>query len=288
MKLSKLIAEPGTKISLNDFKTDYTGDLNKEEAKELLKKNIAELSVLQDVFWADNRYSLLIILQAPDAAGKDGVVKHVMSGLNPQGCVVSSFKTPSSLELDHNYLWRHYLALPERGQIGVFNRSHYENVLVTKVHPQYILNERLPGYDSVEKFDKKFWEDRYEQINNFEKGLRQNGTIVLKFFLHLSKDEQKKRLLERIDRPEKNWKFSPADLAERAYWKEYQQAYEEMLTETSTKFAPWYVIPADHKWFTRIAIGEIIAETLKNLDLHYPAAASAEVLEKAKKQLEGE
>ncbi len=288
MKPSKLIAEPGTKISLSDFETNYTGDLNKEEAKDLLKENIAELSTLQDVFWADNRYSLLIILQAPDAAGKDGVVKHVMSGLNPQGCVVSSFKTPSSLELDHDFLWRHNVALPERGQIGVFNRSHYENVLVTKVHPQYILNERLPDYDSVEKIDKNFWKNRYEQINNFEKGLRQNGTIVLKFFLHLSKDEQKKRLLERIDRPEKNWKFSPADLTERGFWKEYQQVYEDMLNETSTKYAPWYVIPADKKWFTRITIGKIVVDAFKNLDLHYPKSVSPDVLKNAKMQLEGE
>ncbi|HPD43602.1 MAG TPA: polyphosphate kinase 2 family protein, partial [Dysgonamonadaceae bacterium] len=206
----------------------------------------------QEMFYADDSHSMLIILQAPDAAGKDGVIRHVMSGINPQGCRVHSFKTPSKNELEHDYMWRHYLALPERGMIEIFNRSHYENVLATKVNPEWILNERIPGFDSVDKIDKDFWERRYKSINAIEKHWVDNGMVIVKFFLHLSKDEQKQRFLDRLDDPDKNWKFSSADLKARAQWKEYQHAYEEMLENTSTDYAPWYVIPADKKFFARV------------------------------------
>jgi len=288
MEIKKLIAKPGEKISLKDFETDYTLGYDKEEAEKSLKKNKKDLAEIQDLFWADDRYSLLIILQAPDAAGKDGVLKHVMSGINPQGCVVHSFKAPNKEELDHNYMWRHYRALPERGQIGIFNRSHYENVLITKVHPEYILNEKLPHVSSIDKVNKEFWEKRYEQINNFENEISQNGTIVLKFFLNLSKDEQKRRFLERLESPEKNWKFSTADLKERGFWNEYQTAYEDMINNTSTKHSPWYIIPADHKWVSRMAIGEIIVETLKSLDLRYPKPEDPKLLDIAREKLEKE
>ncbi len=288
MDIKKFIAKPGEKISLKDYDTDFTNGKNKEEAIESLKENKKDLKELQDVFWADDRYSLLIVLQAPDAAGKDGVIKHVMSDINPQGCVVHSFKAPTKQELDHNYLWRHYIALPTRGQIGIFNRSHYENVLVTKVHPEYIIGEKIPEIETVKDVNKEFWKKRYDQINDFEKEISSNGTVILKFFLNLSKAEQKKRFLERLDSPDKNWKFSSADLKERAFWKEYQNAYEDMLSNTSTNYAPWHIIPADNKWFTRMAIGEIIVEKLKSLDLRYPKPENIEALQQAKKQLEAE
>lgn len=278
---NKLMVPHDKKISLEDFKTDYTGDYDKKSAKFALEKNKLKLEKYQDLFWADDRYSLLIVLQASDAAGKDGVIKHVMSGINPQGCVVSSFKAPTKEELDHDFLWRHYLKLPERGQIGIFNRSHYENVIVTKVHHEYVLGEKLPDVDKVEKVDDKFWKRRYDIINNFERNLYDNGTIILKFFLHVSKEQQKERFLERLNIPEKNWKFSSADLKERAYWDKYQKVYEDMLNNTSTKFAPWYIIPADKKWFTRVAVGEIIVETFKSLNLRYPAPESEEAIKKA-------
>jgi len=205
-----------------------------------------------------------------DAAGKDSAVKHIMSGFNPLGVKVYSFKTPSTHELDHHYLWRHYLTLPARGEIAIHNRSHYENVLVTRVHPEYILKEHLPKIDSVEKINKTFWEDRFKQINLFEKTLNQNGTIILKFFLHLSKKEQKKRFLERIDDPSKNWKFAFGDLAERAHWDEYQNAYEKAISATSKKFAPWFVIPADDKWYARLAIAAVIYQQFEELEISYP------------------
>ncbi len=273
-------------INLSDFDTAYTGkELNKKLGKKELKKNKKELSALQEVFYADNRYGLLIVLQAPDAAGKDGAIRHVMSGVNPQGCRVHSFKAPSKEELDHDYLWRHYKALPERGMIEIFNRSHYENLLVTRVHPNYIMGERIPNYDSVDKIDDAFWNSRYEQINNFEKHIAQNGTHILKFFLNLSKDEQKNRFMARLDNPDKNWKFSSSDMSERAYWDDYQKAYQEMLRHTTTDYAPWYVIPADDKWFSRMLIGEIIVEKLKSLDLKFPPAEKTEMLAEARKLL---
>ena len=272
-------------VNLKDYPTDESGGFDKKTAKDEIKSNIKELKNIQHVFYADDRFSLLIVLQASDTAGKDGVIRHVMSGINPQGCRVHSFKTPSKEELDHGYLWRHFKALPERGMIEIFNRSHYENVLVTKVNPRFILNENIPGIDSIDKVNDEFWEKRYEQINNFEKYLHQNGTQVLKFFLHVSKEEQKQRLLARLDDPEKNWKFNSADLQAREQWDQYQEAYTEMLENTSTEHAPWYVIPSDKKYFTRVAVGNIILEKLQSLNLSYPSGESEELLIKAREQL---
>jgi len=281
MYLKSLKIKNGKKISLNDFDTNYDKKMvTKEDGENILKNGIEHLAELQDKLYADDRYSVLIVLQAMDAAGKDGAIKHVMRGFNPQGVKVASFKSPSNQELDHDYFWRHYKELPGKGEIGIFNRSHYENVLVTKVHPEFLLNEKLPGFNSVEKFDKKFWAKRYKQINRFEKNLYENGTIILKFFLHVSKDEQKKRFLERIDNPNKNWKFSLADAKERKYWEQYQQAYEDMMKATSQDYAPWYVLPADDKWFTRICIGAVLLFELDKLKLKYP-----NVSEEMKKQL---
>jgi PPK2 family polyphosphate:nucleotide phosphotransferase len=220
-----------------------------------------------------------------DAAGKDGAVKHIMSGFNPLGVKVYSFKTPTSHELDHDYLWRHTVKLPSRGEIAIHNRSHYENVLVTKVHPEWILNENIPGIDNVKKIDKKFWEQRYKQICRFEKNLVDNGTIILKFFLHVSKKEQKKRFLERIDDPGKNWKFSIGDLKERSYWDDYQRAYSEALSATSTERAPWFVIPADDKWYARLAIASIIAHQFEKLDIRYPVLSPTQKAELQKAKL---
>lgn len=272
-------------INLKEYSTNESGGFDKKTAKVEIKSNIKELKKIQRVFYADDRFSLLIILQASDTAGKDGVIRHVMSGINPQGCRVHSFKTPSKEELDHDYLWRHYRALPERGMIEIFNRSHYENVLATKVNPQFLLNENLPGIDSVDKVDDKFWQNRYEQINNFEKHLCQNGTHILKFFLHISKDEQKERLLARLDNPDKNWKFSKADMEARAQWDKYQTAYTEMLQNTSKEYAPWYVIPADKKFFARVAVGDIILEKMQSLQLRFPSGQSDKILAEAKEQL---
>lgn len=279
---------PGEKIHLHDYSTRYTGRLlDKKEAQELLEESRKRLIKIQDKFYADNRYAVLIILQAMDAAGKDGAVKHIMSGFNPLGVSVHSFKAPSSLELDHDYLWRHAVALPARGEIAIHNRSHYENVLVTRVHPEYLLKENIPGIDSVKKVDDKFWEERFKQINRFEKNIAESGTIILKFFLHVSKDEQRKRFLDRIDDPSKNWKFSVGDLKERAYWDGYHHAYQEAIRATSTKHAPWFVVPADDKWFTRLAIATIIGNYFDELDLQYPAVSDAQkmVLQKARKEL---
>jgi PPK2 family polyphosphate:nucleotide phosphotransferase len=259
IEIKKLRAKPGKKIVLKNYPTDYAGEsLNKQLAAGLLEDGIKHLSTVQDKLYAHNHYSVLIILQAMDAAGKDSAVKHIMSGFNPLGVKVHSFKAPTSHELDHHYLWRHYLALPARGEIAIHNRSHYENVLVTRVHPEYILKEHLPEIDSVEKIDDSFWEQRFNQINQFEKTLHQNGTIILKFFLHLSKKEQKKRFLERINDPTKNWKFAFGDLAERGHWSKYQTAYEKAISATSKKHAPWFIIPADDKWYARLAIAAVI------------------------------
>lgn len=286
-----LKAPAKTKIRLKKYDTLYDPKgLSDEECVTMLNATVEKLSRLQDKLYAHNKYSILIILQAMDAAGKDSTVKHIMSGLNPQGVKVTSFKTPSSTELDHDYIWRHYQALPPRGEIGIFNRSHYENVLVTRIHPEYLLNENLPDVRKPAYADNAFWEKRYKQINRFEKHLVENGTIVLKFFLHLSKDEQKKRFLERIDDPKKNWKFSFADLKERARWDDYQNAYEEMISKTSTEHAPWFIIPADHKPTARIAISELILREFEKLHIHYPivTAAQKEELIKAKEALMSE
>jgi PPK2 family polyphosphate:nucleotide phosphotransferase len=277
----------GEKFSLKDFDPAYSGDLKKEDSETILADLIQQTAALQSALYADNRYALLILFQAMDAAGKDGAIAHTLSGLNPQGCDVHSFKQPSAEELDHDFLWRHYKALPEFGRIGVHNRSHYENVLVTKVHPELLLKEQLPGIKSVKDVDKKFWGHRYESIRSFEQHLTHNGTIIIKFFLNLSKDEQKDRFLKRIDDPEKNWKFSAADIYERKFWDDYMKAYEKAIKETSTDDCPWYVIPADKKWFTRIAISSIILDTLKGLNLKYPVLPKEEKekLEEAKKVL---
>ncbi|HVY73778.1 MAG TPA: polyphosphate kinase 2 family protein [Puia sp.] len=281
----------GKPVSLKDWLTDDDDKpVSKEVGEALLQSDIVQLSALQEKLYADDRYSVLIVFQAMDAAGKDSAVKHVMSGLNPQGVTVHSFKTPTRQELDHDYLWRHYIVLPSRGMVGIFNRSHYENVLVTRVHPEYILNEHLPGINKVEDIDKSFWEKRFKQINHFEKTLADNGTIILKFYLHLSKKEQKKRFLERINDTTKNWKFSAADLKERALWKEYRKAYEEMLENTAKDYAPWFCIPADDKWFSRLLIANIIVNELSKLNLRFPtldAAAQAD-LQKSKAELEAE
>ena len=231
-------------------------------------------------------YSLLIILQAMDAAGKDGTIKHVMSGVNPQGTQVTSFKAPSDEELDHDYLWRNFKTLPERGRIGIFNRSYYEEVLVARVHPEILDRQRIPP----ELKGKGIWKQRFEEINNFEKYVTHNGTVVLKFFLNVSKGEQKKRFLERIDLPEKNWKFSPFDVQERGRWDDYQAAYEDMFNHTSTEHAPWYIVPADHKWFTRLAVAAVIYQTMKDLKLEYPTVSDEhkQGLLKARELLENE
>ncbi|TRV45106.1 MAG: polyphosphate kinase 2 family protein [Microcystis panniformis Mp_GB_SS_20050300_S99] len=247
--LQSLIVPPGKEISLHKdydagFKPDY---ITKEDATLLLQQGIEKMAEFQDKLYAQDTYALLINLQAMDAAGKDGTIRHVMSGLNPQGCQVFSFKVPSAEELDHDYLWRYYKALPERGRIGIFNRSYYEELLVVRVHQDLLERQKLPP----EARTKKVWQRRFEEINNFEKYLVNNGVIVLKFFLNVSKGEQKKRFLERIDRPEKNWKFSENDVKERAFWDDYMKAYEEVFNHTSTEWAPWYIIPADRKWFTK-------------------------------------
>ena len=268
--LKDLLAKPGKQHSVSDFDPSFTGKLSKQDAKDQLAQDIEKLSELQSMLYAQDRYSILIIFQAMDAAGKDGTIKHVMSGINPQGCQVFSFKQPSAEELDHDYLWRINRCLPERGRIGIFNRSHYEDVLIAKVHPEIILSGKLPGIETVKDIDPDFWKRRYRQINDFERYLTENGTVILKFFLNVSKAEQKKRFMERLDDKAKNWKFSSADVKERQFWDEYMKAYANVLTETSTELAPWYVIPADNKWFMRYAVGRIICDRMKQLDLHYP------------------
>lgn len=281
-KDDNLLVKPGKKVDLKNFDTRYTANFNdKEDAAEMLSKDITRLAELQDMLYAMNKYSLLVVIQAMDAAGKDGTIKHVMTGVNPQGCNVTSFKQPSVEELEHDFLWRINRAMPKRGMIAIFNRSHYEEVLVTRVHPEYILGQNIPGIDSIDKIDKKFWLKRYEIINNFEKQANENGTIIVKFFLHVSKGEQKKRFLSRIDEPEKNWKFSTSDVKERQLWDKYMKAFEDAIENTSTDYAPWYVIPADKKWFMRAAVGDIIVGTLEKLNLGYPT-----ITEKEKQELQ--
>lgn len=276
------------KISIKDLETEYKGDLDKEAGKKMLLDEKIKLRELQERLYADSGKSLLVVLQAMDAAGKDSLIEHVFGGVNPQGCEVTSFKSPSHKEYAHDFLWRHYLALPEKGKIGIFNRSHYESVLVCKVHPEYNLNEKV--WDSVEEFDDEFWENRYESIRNFEKHLANNGTTIIKIFLNISKKEQKKRFLDRIDEQEKNWKFSMGDLPERALWDEYMNAYEKAINETSKDHAPWFVIPGDDKWFARVAAIQIIIDALEGMNLKFPklSAEDQKELEGAKKQLENE
>ena len=261
-------------------------ELVKEKAAELLVANREELAKAQELLWASDIHSVLVVLQAMDAAGKDGIIKHVMSGINPQGCEVFSFKQPSAEELDHNFLWRFMRRLPERGKIGIFNRSYYEDVLVVKVHPELLDSQKLPPG----KRGDNFWQKRYDDINTFEHHLVRNGTLVLKFFLHISKDEQKKRFLERLDNPDKHWKFSEGDLAERAHWDDYNKAFEEAISATSTKWASWYIIPADHKWVSRTLISDVLVTAIKSLKLEFPSVSEAKKaeLEEARRQLEQE
>ncbi len=288
MKIDKFLVPEGKKLKLKDYETDFTGDYDdKKLAVNDLVTNIERMAELQNVLYAENKHALLIIFQAMDAAGKDSAIKHVMSGVNPQGCEVTSFKQPSSEELDHDYLWRSMRKLPERGKIGIFNRSYYEEVLVVRVHPEILQLQQLP---KKIKDDKDIWKERFEQIRNFEDYLSENGIHVLKFFLYVSKEEQKERFLERINRPEKNWKFSASDAKERAFWDDYMNAYEDAMEKTSTKDAPWFIVPADHKWFTRVVVSNIIIEKMESLKMEYPKVSEShlESLLEAKKMLENE
>ena len=279
-----------SEFKLKDHDPEFSGKFKKEESVDILPKLLLEMGELQEKMYAANKHSLLIIFQAMDAAGKDSAIKHTMSGVNPQGCQVFSFKQPSTEELDHDFLWRHSKALPERGRIGIHNRSHYENVLVCRVHPEYVLNERIPSITSVEDVDDDFWKERYESIRQFEKHISDSGTVIIKFFLNVSKEEQKKRFLERIEDPLKHWKFSSADIDERQKWGSYMEVYEKAIVETSVEHAPWYVIPADKKWFTRIAISKIIIDTMNSIKLDLPEITKEETakLESCRKRLKEE
>jgi PPK2 family polyphosphate:nucleotide phosphotransferase len=272
--------DKGKKFRLKDVDPADTAGLGSEakpQAKEALQTGIQALAELQDMLYAQDRWGVLLIFQAMDAAGKDGAIKHVMSGVNPQGCQVASFKAPSAEELDHDFLWRCNKQLPERGRIGIFNRSYYEDVLVVKVHPEFLEGAKLPP----KLVKKDIWENRYRDIRSYERYLANNGVVVRKFFLHVSHKEQKRRFLERIENPEKNWKFSPSDARERARWKDYMKAYEDMIRETSTEDSPWYVVPADNKWFTRVVVAAAVIDALDSLGLHYPEVGPEKLRELA-------
>ncbi len=281
IEAAKKLAKPyrvqdGKKFRLREVDPGDTGKFksgDKTKAKEVLQSGVAALAELQDKLYAQDRWSVLLVFQAMDAAGKDGTIKHVMSGINPQGCQVTSFKGPTNEDLDHDYLWRCQKQLPERGRIGIFNRSYYEETLVVRVHPEFLAAQKLPE----QCVTKHIWEERFQDIRSFERYLKRNGTIVLKFFLHVSKEEQQKRFLGRIELPEKNWKFSSADMKERGFWDDYQSAYEETIRETATKDAPWHVVPADNKWFTRLVVSATIIDALAALDLHYPVVNEAKL-----------
>ena len=293
--LEKLRIDPGEKVNLKRIDTGGIPGKDqktagretvKERAEDLLEASRVTLAQSQEILWASNNYSILIILQGMDTAGKDGIIRHVMSGMNPQGCRVSTFGVPNEREIDHDFLWRTTLELPRRGEIGIFNRSYYEELLVVKVHPGVLERQRLPPG----KRGQKFWNARYEDINAFERHMVRNGTVILKFFLHISKKEQRERLLARLDDEEKYWKFSASDLAERASWDEYQEAYETMLEQTSTKDAPWYVIPADYKWLARTLVADIISARVQALKLQYPVVSDEKLVEigKAREALRNE
>jgi PPK2 family polyphosphate:nucleotide phosphotransferase len=288
MKIDKLAktyrVESGKHFRLKDFNPEDTGHLHsKENAAEALEQGIVRTAELQDKLYAQDNWALLLIFQAMDAAGKDGIIKHVMSGINPQGCQVYSFKAPSEPELQHDFLWRTTRCLPERGHIGIFNRSYYEEVLVVRVHPEILKSQRTPA----SLVGKNVWDERFEDIRCFERHMARSGTVIRKFFLNVSKKEQKRRFLARLDEPEKNWKFSAADIRERQCWEDYQKAYEEMICNTSTEEAPWYVVPADNKWFTRLVVSAVVVDTLESLDLAYPKVDEAKrrELQAAKKVL---
>jgi PPK2 family polyphosphate:nucleotide phosphotransferase len=283
----KFRVRPGKKFRLEDHDpADTDGFESKEDGRRRLEKGCQRLSELQDKLYAQDQWALLLVFQAMDAAGKDGVIKHVMSGVNPQGCQVFSFKAPSAEELDHDFLWRTTRCLPERGRIGVFNRSYYEEVLVVRVHAELLAREKLPP----RLITDKIWKERFQDIAAYERYLARNGTVIRKFFLNVSKEEQRKRFLARLDEPEKNWKFSVADVAERQHWDEYMKAYEDAIEATSSEHAPWYVIPADRKWFTRLAVADVIVEALEELDLRYPEVSDTQrqELERARALLEQE
>jgi PPK2 family polyphosphate:nucleotide phosphotransferase len=296
MKLPDLLehcrVKADKKFKLKDHDPSWAGDKDvsksdrKEYAEKVLSEDVTSLADAQGMLYAADQWSILVVLQAMDAAGKDGIIKHVMSGVNPQGCQIFSFKQPSSEELDHDFLWRCMVRLPERGKIGIFNRSYYEEVLVVKVHPEFLAAQRIPEAD----INKDFWADRYEDINNFEKHLTRNGTKIVKFFLNISKEEQRERFLDRIDDPDKNWKISPSDIKEREHWDEYMDAFEKCIEATSTDWAPWYVIPSNHKWVSRALVAKILVETINSLGLKYPEvnAEKMKAIEAAKKQLEKE
>lgn len=284
MNTEKYLVKEKKKLNLYDVPTSYHGKLEKKEVKEvLIPENIKKIREYQERLYAENKQALLIVLQAMDAAGKDSLIKNIMTGVNPQGTKVVSFKKPSENELDHDYLWRVAKNLPPRGEIGIFNRSHYEDVLVSRVH-KLVLDQPFPK----NLVTKDIWENRFEEINNFEEYLSNNGIKIVKFFLHVSKDEQKERLMERIDRPEKNWKFASSDITEREYFDDYMKAYADMLINTSTKRAPWYIVPADRKWFSRYLVSEVIVEKLKEMDPQFPELSKEELdsLDKWKKVLE--
>ncbi|RRQ46098.1 polyphosphate kinase 2 family protein [Chryseobacterium sp. SC28] len=282
------LIKTNTTFDLKSYDTKYSGSLSKDEGTQLLVIEKDKLRLLQEKLYAEGSQSLLILIQAMDAAGKDSLVEHVFGGVNPQGCEVTSFKTPSSKEYSHDFLWRHSLALPAKGKIGIYNRSHYESVLVCKVHPEYNLSEKT--WKDVKQFDEKFWENRYESIRNFEKHLTNNGTTIIKIFLNVSKEEQKRRFLARIEEDTKNWKFSPEDVAERGFWEDYMNAYEQAINETSTEYAPWFVIPADQKWFCRVAAIQIIIDKLQEMNPQFPKLSDKEksALEESKVKLESE
>jgi PPK2 family polyphosphate:nucleotide phosphotransferase len=279
LKHDDFLVKPGRTIDLaRDFSPNYKPDgLDKERASGQLAQYVEELSGLQNVLYAQNMHGVLIIFQAMDAAGKDSTIKYVMSGVNPQGCQVFSFKAPSGEDLDHDYLWRSVKCLPERGRIGIFNRSYYEEVLIARVHPEILMAQKLPPQAKP----KQIWQQRFRQINQFEQYLSENGVLVLKFFLNVSKAEQKKRFLARLEEPEKHWKFSAQDVLERQHWDAYQAAYQDMFNHTSTESAPWYVIPADRKWFMRLAVSDIICARLRSLDLAYPKLSDQQIAELA-------
>ena len=282
----KFCITDGKDFKLKDYDPGEDGGIGKEDkptAKQTLQLGVNALATMQDILYAQDKWSVLLIFQAMDAAGKDGAIKHVMSGINPQGCQVSSFKAPTSEDLDHDYMWRCMKHLPERGRIGIFNRSYYEEVLVVRVHEQLLLNQKLPG----ELVTKDIWDERLKDIRNFENYLSRNGTLVCKFFLNVSAKEQKKRFLERIDNPDKNWKFSASDAKERKYWKEYMNAYEELIKHTATKNSPWYVVPADNKAYARIVVASAIINTLDSIGLEYPKVSKEKLAELAdiKKEL---
>ncbi len=282
----KFLINEGVRLTLSDHPTNFSADYQKEDAGELLEAAKKELLDLQEKFYVNGKHALLIIFQAMDAAGKDSAIQHVMSGINPQGCQVHSFKQPSEEDYLHDFLWRHNKALPERSKFGIHNRSHYENVLVCKVHPELIAKENLPDFN-LDALDDIFWEERYESIREFEEHLSKNGTVIIKFFLNVSKSEQKKRFLDRIDEPLKNWKFSSLDVNERALWDRYMSAYEDAISATTKPYAPWYIIPADKKWFSRIAISHVIIETLRSLNLepHQLSNEDINMLNTSKKAL---